>query len=553
MSVLETVGGLLGGLGLFLLAVGMMTDGLKLAAGATLRKLLSDWSSTPIRGIFSGFTMTAIVQSSSAVTVASLGFVNAGLINMRQALGIVYGANIGTTITGWLVALVGFKLNINTFALPMIGIGMILKFTKPNSRYASIGIALVGFGLFFIGIDVLKTAFEGLVSAFDISQFTADGIAGIGIFLIVGIVMTILTQSSSAAIALTITAASSGMIGIYAAAAMVIGANVGTTSTAAFASIGATANAKRVASAQVLFNVATAIIALLVLPVLFFLISWITGLFQVEANAALSLALFHTVFNILGVLLVYPYNDRLADFLDQRFISREEAESKPRYLDKTISQTPALAVNALALELGDISQRIRVLTKEVLENDSPKIKEIEENIKVIRILSGEISKYIVQVECSALNQDTTNHLSSLMRIDQYFVSCTLELESISFLTSNHIPSKNLSSHSELENFLDSISKYVQLNEQSLRVSEEHLAEDYQHIYSMHDRVKDLLIADTNRAEISVSQLTESIDLLAKLLQFVQYYSKAMNRLRKIQEEITHIPSEAEIPPAPDGA
>ena len=184
MDSIVLLGNIIGGLGLFLLAIGMMTDGLKLAAGNALRTLLAKWSKTPFRGVLSGAAMTALVQSSSAVTVASLGFVNAGLLSMRHALGIVYGANIGTTMTGWLVALVGFKLNIQAVALPMIGVGMILKLLKPNSRLASLGIAIAGFGLFFVGIDSLKTAFEGIVSTFDLSQFQASGIEGFLMYLV---------------------------------------------------------------------------------------------------------------------------------------------------------------------------------------------------------------------------------------------------------------------------------------------------------------------------------------------------------------------------------
>lgn len=134
METLKILGSILGGIGLFMLAIGMMTDGLKMAAGPGLRNILSRWSSTPLRGIFSGCLMTAIVQSSSTITVASLGFVNAGLINMRQALGIIYGSNIGTTMTGWLVAIIGFQFNIQNLALPMIGIGMILKLVKQKGR-----------------------------------------------------------------------------------------------------------------------------------------------------------------------------------------------------------------------------------------------------------------------------------------------------------------------------------------------------------------------------------------------------------------------------------
>ena len=265
-------GMLLGGLGMFLLAVTMITDGLKATAGPAFRQLLANWTRSPLHGIFSGIAITAIVQSSSAVTVATIGFVNAGIINMRQALGIVYGSNIGTTMTGWLVAIIGFKINVDAFALPMIGLGMILKLTGGENKRASIGLALVGFGLFFIGIDVLKDAFGGLVEAIDLAKFTIEGFTGVLMYLGIGFLMTLLTQSSSAAIAITLTAATGGVVGINAAAAMVIGANVGTTSTAALAVIGATPNAKRVASAHILFNVGTGAVALLILPILFLIV-----------------------------------------------------------------------------------------------------------------------------------------------------------------------------------------------------------------------------------------------------------------------------------------
>ncbi|HCB09348.1 MAG TPA: MFS transporter, partial [Alteromonas sp.] len=269
-EIVALAGAGIGGLGLFILAIGLMTEGLKAAAGSSLRRILTTWTNTPLRGIFSGFLMTAIVQSSSAVTVASLGFVNAGLLSLRQVLGIIFGANIGTTMTGWLVAVLGFHLNVEAFALPLVGIGMALKLTQQQGRLAALGQTLVGFGLFFIGIGVLKDAFDGVMQTFSVSQFSADGLTGIFVYLLIGIVITVLTQSSSASIAITITAAASGLIELYSAGAMVIGANIGTTSTAAFAAIGATSAAKRAAAAQVIFNLGTAAIALLILPLLFY-------------------------------------------------------------------------------------------------------------------------------------------------------------------------------------------------------------------------------------------------------------------------------------------
>ncbi|MBU2876722.1 MULTISPECIES: Na/Pi cotransporter family protein [Aliiglaciecola] len=534
MESVVLAGTIFGGLGLFLLAIGMMTDGLKLAAGTSLRKLLSHWSSTPLRGIYSGCFMTAVVQSSSAVTVASLGFVNAGLITMRQALGIIYGANIGTTMTGWLVALIGFNLNINAFALPMIGFGMLLKLIKQQGKAASFGIALVGFGLFFIGIDTLKGAFEGIVLTLDISKISAEGISGILLFLLVGIVMTVLTQSSSASIALTITAASSGMVGIYAAGAMVIGANIGTTSTALLAAIGATSNAKRVAAAQVIFNGATAIVALLLLPVLFYLIEVITNSLELSADPAISLALFHSVFNILGVLLVYPFNDRLAKFLEARFLSWEEKASHPQYLDKTIAQTPVLAVNALLLENLSVADKIAVLYGKSITPNSAHSHELIHELNVIKSLSSEVSRFIVNIQTEALGQDTIEDLATLMRIDQYFLSCAVSIERLAqqMQTRDYSASKSTDQH--FIQYAERVQTLINISRSGESQNAESLATHFNQLQIEHDKFKAELIVEGTRAHISVAQMSESIDCLAEILRFVQQWFKALTRIHGLQ-------------------
>lgn len=420
---LVIAGMLAGGLGLFMLAVSMITDGLKAAAGNALRKLLSNWTRSPLHGIFTGLLITAVVQSSSAVTVATIGFVNAGLLSMRRALGIVYGSNIGTTMTGWLVAIIGLKLNIEAFALPIIGLGMLLRLTGSGSRRASVGLALVGFGLFFIGIDVLKDAFDSLVVTIDLNKFTLDGVLGVAMYVAIGFLMTVLTQSSSAAIAITLTAATGGVLGLYTAAAMVIGANLGTTSTAAIAVIGATSNAKRVASAHIIFNAGTGVVALLTLPVLFWIVEGAGELLGLEANPAVTLALFHTVFNILGVLLMFPLNDRLASFLEKRFVTQDEVEGRPRYLDKTVAVSPTLAVNALALELARLTTVVRRMGLSALSSESGHRKRILTDEEVIRKLAAAVSEFIVQLERETLSKEISEQLAKVLRAEQHLLAC----------------------------------------------------------------------------------------------------------------------------------
>ena len=538
MESVVLLGSIIGGLGLFLLAIGMMTDGLKLAAGNALRTLLAKWSKTPFRGVVSGAAMTALVQSSSAVTVASLGFVNAGLLSMRHALGIVYGANIGTTMTGWLVAMVGFKLNIQAVALPMIGVGMILKLLKPNSRLASVGIAIAGFGLFFVGIDSLKTAFEGIVSTFDLSQFKAEGVEGFLMYLVIGFVMTVLTQSSSASIALTITAATSGMVGIYAAGAMVIGANIGTTSTAMFASIGATSSAKRVAAAQVVFNVATAVVAALILPLLFGLIHWITAVAEIDADPGITLAIFHTLFNLLGVALIFPLNDRLASFLEQRFVSLEEEASKPKHLDKNIAQTPDLAVNALILELLSVSDRFLHVYPKLFSQQSSEITAVENDIHGVEALCQHISQFIVDVERAALSEETTNALASLMRVEHYMLSSAQKALAISAVSRRRDALTKAELEGQLLNYLSVTNEFMRMVRWRQFDSSDTLSLQFDLLDKEHHKVKSALVMGATQGDIAVTQMTDATECMENLLQIVQMWIKVFVRIQQVEDSIT---------------
>lgn len=421
-SNLSIVGMLAGGVGIFLLAVGMITDGLKLAAGSSLRALLSRWTRSPIHGIATGFTITAVVQSSSAITVATIGFVNAGILTLNQALGIVFGANIGTTITGWLVAVIGFEINVSALALPLIGIGMVLRLTGGNTRRGAFGTALAGFGLFFIGIQVLKDAFEGLVVTMDVQRYTLEGISGLLFCLAIGFVMTVLTQSSSAAIAIILTAATGGLLGIYAAGAMVIGANVGTTSTAVLSVIGATANAKRVAAAHVVFNVVTAVIALLLLPLVFIIVNTITGLLNIEPVPSVTLALFHTLFNVLGVVVMLPFVNKLSSQLQMRFTSQEEELGRPRFLDKNITATPSLALNAAVLELSHLAEITGFLCLNVLQMQHRTDRRFTAQHDAVVGLALAIGDFVMQTQRSAISIEVAEALPRILNTSQYYLS-----------------------------------------------------------------------------------------------------------------------------------
>ncbi len=421
-STLLTIGTLLGGLGLFLLAVRMITDGLRMAAGSALRELLGIWTSTPLRGIAAGVLITALVQSSSAVTAATIGFVNAGLLSLSHSLGVVYGANIGTTMTGWLVAAVGFKIKLELFALPILGVGVAMRLFGANKRMGAIGEAIAGFGLFFLGVQVLKEAFEGLAANIQFSDMSTDGFFATAMFLLIGFIMTLLTQSSSAAIAITLTAATGGVIPIAPAAAIVIGANLGTTSTAAIAVIGATSNAKRVALAHVLFNALTGGVALILLPVLLWTVDVTGKVLSLEDSPAVALALFHTVFNILGVLLMWPLTKYLSRFLKQRFRSQEEIAARPKYLDKTVAVSPELAVDAMMLEVARIGRKANESALNALSRDITSNAPMRQSRKTVVNLSNELGNFAAQLERGNLSEEIVRTIPNVLRTARYFVS-----------------------------------------------------------------------------------------------------------------------------------
>lgn len=340
-----------GGVGLFLLGMKLMTDGLKVAAGDALREILARGTATTGRGILSGIVITAMVQSSTAVIISTIGFVNAGLMTLFQSVGVIIGSNVGTTATSWLVALIGFNVNIQALAMPAIAIGMLLRITGGRSRRASLGEALTGFGVFFLGIDVLRNTFGDIGDQFDLEGHAGGGIGNLLIFVLIGIVMTVLMNSSSAALAVILTAAGTGVIPMNAAAAMVIGANIGTTSTALFSVIGATSNAKRAAMAMTFFNVLTGIVAFMILPLLLIVGKGVAGLLGLDPQPAIVLAIFHTITKLTGMAIVWPLTPWLVRRLERMFVSAEEDKGKPRHLDRNVAGTPALALAALDKEL----------------------------------------------------------------------------------------------------------------------------------------------------------------------------------------------------------
>lgn len=378
---------LIGSLGLFLLGMWLMTEGLKLAGGHALERLLSQWTSTRVRGLFSGILITSLVQSSSAVTVATLGFVNAGLMSFQQAIWVVFGSNVGTTFTAWIITLFGFSFKINALTFPLIGIGAGLRLFAPHDRGKSLGMALSGFGLLFMGIDALNTHFSDYAQHINLDVLqNHTGYATVSAVAI-GFVLTLLTQSSSAAIALILTAVASGITHIDVAAAAVIGANIGTTSTALIASIGATAGAKRLAWAHVAFNLLTGIVALASLPLFWSFTASIARMANMENNHLVILAIFHTCFNVLGIILMWPLEPWLSKKLASLYQPKPSQSTGVVYLDANAAMIPDLAIRAMTKELETLLLAIDNLALPI----PPHLPEIEQhNVEALTTIEERI-------------------------------------------------------------------------------------------------------------------------------------------------------------------
>jgi phosphate:Na+ symporter len=355
------ISAILGGIGLFLLGMVLMTDGLKTAAGDAMRRLLSRFTGGPFRAFLSGAGVTVLVQSSSATILTTIGFVSAGLLTFPQSVGVIFGAAAGTTSTGWIVSLLGLRLKLSTVALPLIGVGALLRLLT-RGRSASVGLALAGFGLIFVGIDTLQSGMQTLSARIDPTMFPGDTLPGRLVLVAVGVAMTVVMQSSSAAVATTLTALHAGTLRLEQAALLVVGQNMGTAVTAALASIGAAVPARRTALAHVLFNGFAGLLGLLTLPVLLSAARWLDGEGHV-VDGAVAIAAFHTGFNLLAVVVLLPLVGSFAALVTRLLPDRGPAIT--RNLDLSVAETGPVAVEAArrtTIEVGalilDAAQRL---------------------------------------------------------------------------------------------------------------------------------------------------------------------------------------------------
>ncbi|WP_349360964.1 Na/Pi symporter [Stappia sp.] len=404
-----------GGIGLFLFGMLVLTDGLRALAGGALRRTLARLTQSPASGAAAGAVTTALLQSSSATTVTAVGFVGAGLLTFPQAIGIVFGANIGTTMTGWLVALIGFKLDLGLLALPLLLVGALLRlFGRGTLR--RIGWALAGFSLLFLGVDALKDGLEALQGTVTPQDFPADTTFGRLQLVAIGIAVTLITQSSSAGIAMALAALGSGAISLPQGAALVIGMDVGTTATAVLASLGGSTEMRRTAAAHVTFNLFVGTMAFFLLTPFALLVE---GLADGTGDAQIALVAFHTAFNTLGVLIILPVAGRFARVIE-RLVPAHDVPHLVR-LDPKLQAEPEAALDVAGANARDLAGKLDAVlaalltpSKHVRDTETERA-EIEAGIAALRSYLGPVHTVPAQGEAHRRNLALRHLLDHLAR------------------------------------------------------------------------------------------------------------------------------------------
>jgi len=414
---------LIAGLGIFLLGMSMLEYAIRILSGKTFRRMIRLYTNGRLRAIGSGTLVTAILQSSSAVSLMVLAFVGAGVMSMQNAIGVIMGSNIGTTLTVWIVAIIGFKLKIESFALPFIGlggIGLIFCNSDDNPRSYQFCRLLIGFGFLFLGLDYMKSSVENVGQHFDLSRVPDYGL---WLYLIVGTLLTAVMQASAASIAIVLTALHSGLITFDIGVAMVIGANVGTTITVILGALGGIPPKKRVALSHLIFNIVTGLVAFSGIRVLVWLIA---GFIDIQNNNVMGLALFHTLFNFIGVIIFFPFVSGFTKLLYRIFPDRKPVLTV--FINNTPTEIVEAAISALRKEIIHLLHEcqlygLRLMNidrKLVFEEDLPLQKGARKRLSFetlydhIKLLHAEIFAYYSKLQSQKLEEAEVSELGRMI-------------------------------------------------------------------------------------------------------------------------------------------
>lgn len=434
MDIVFQILKLFGSLGLFLYGMTLMSGALQKVAGDKMRSILAAMTSNSFKRVFTGVLITAIIQSSSATTVMVVSFVNAGLLSLVQSVGVIMGANIGTTVTAWIISLLGFKFDISILSLPLIGIGFTLMMFKSKKK-KSIGELLIGFSLLFLGLSFLKDSVPDLRANPEIFEFlqgwTNYGFGSVLIFVLIGSLLTIVMQSSSATMALTLVMSSYGWIPFEMAAAMVLGENIGTTITANIAAAVANVSARRAALAHTVFNLFGVVWVLALFKPVLIIVSKITiavfGLDPfVSAEATLyGISFLHTLFNITNTLLLVGFTKHIVKLVSAVIKSKESEEVfRLKYIQGGVLSTAELSLSQAKAEVVDFAklakqqfsyarEALRLCNSDKFDDLFSKIERYEQITDKVEL---EIANYLNNVSEGELSEESGRRLQAMYKV-----------------------------------------------------------------------------------------------------------------------------------------
>jgi phosphate:Na+ symporter len=432
----------LAGLGIFLFGMHELEASLEVLGGKTFRRYLRNSTKKPIYAVFTGAFSTAVLQSSSVVTLMLLAFVGAGIISFQNSIGVVLGANLGTTFTAWLVAIFGFSFKIEAFSLPLIAVGSLGRaFTTDKEKLISTFQLIAGFGFLFFGLDYMKSSIDEVASQLDITQFATYGNL---VFLLVGLVFTAIVQSSFVTLVIALSMLNAGLIPFAAAGSLVIGANMGTTVTILIGSLGKGLVAKkRVAYAHLFFNIITAVVAF---PILSLMVWFIQDVLEVE-NPLYALTSFHTIFNVLGVVIFLPFIQPFARMLER--LVKEKEVTIAEYISKLLPSDAEAGIEALEHEVRHMMEIVIQLNSLALQisgernlkawhEDEARLKKkkwmekrsfisIYQDVKRLEV---EVLHFYTGLQNEKINETEATRLTDLMGAIRNLVYCAKSMKDI---------------------------------------------------------------------------------------------------------------------------
>ena len=557
---------------MFLYGMNLMSSGLQKAAGDRLRNFLSAMTSNPFKGVLTGLGITSVIQSSSATTVMVVSFVNAGLLTLAQAISVIMGANIGTTVTAWLVSWLGFKADISIFAVPLMAVGFVLSISKKSQR-RNIAELIVGFSLLFLGLSLMKNSVPDLSETPEVLSFIqgwqGHGFGSVLLFLALGTILTLVLQSSSATMALTIMMLNFGWIRFDMACAMVLGENIGTTITANIAAAVGNPSAKRAALAHTVFNVFGVIWALILFPYFLKLVGFITaGIFglpnpsgetfsvvagaegaqsDTQTAALYGLSMLHTLFNTINTLILIwfiPLIEKIVCMVIKDSKNKEDDAYRLKYINAGPLATPELAIEQAFKEIGHFARISRnglgYIKEAVNETDPDKFEEYRAKLVKYEEISDrieyEIATFLNDVSAGEISESTSIKIKAMYKIIGELESLGDSGESISrILLRRNIHKKTFDAETvrRLNSLIKLVDSAYEVMITNLTLADEARLEEISNAYDAEDRINNM------RNNLRDEEI-ESIENERKNYQTSVYYLDIVNELEKMGDFMINV-------------